>query len=111
MEFIFVYVTCKDRAEALNVGKAVVEARLAACANIIDGMDSIYWWNGELQVEKEAILIMKSRRDLFTELTEKVKLVHSYEVPCVVALPIENGNRDYLNWLMTETKATDINLN
>ncbi|MGM3309685.1 divalent-cation tolerance protein CutA [Anabaena sp. WFMT] len=109
MEFIFVYVTCKDRAEALSVGKAVVEARLAACANIIDGMDSIYWWNGELQVEKEAILIMKSRRDLFEELTEKVKSVHSYEVACVVALPIEQGNRDYLNWLIAETKATNIN--
>ena len=108
MEFIFVYVTCKDRNEALNVGRAVVEARLAACANIIDGMDSIYWWQGELQVEKEAILIMKSRRDLFAELTEKVKSKHSYEVPCVVALPIETGNEDYLNWLMAETKATDI---
>ena len=110
MEFLFVYVTCKDRAEALNVGRAVVEARLAACANIIDGMDSIYWWQGELQVEKEAILIMKSRRDLFAELTDKVKSVHSYEVPCVVALPIEAGNEDYLNWLMAETKATDINI-
>ncbi|MBD2137781.1 divalent-cation tolerance protein CutA [Anabaena sp. FACHB-1237] len=106
MEFIFVYVTCKDRAEALNIGKAVVEARLAACANIIDGMDIIYWWNSELQVEKEAILIMKSRRDLFAELTEKVKSVHSYEAPCVVALPIEQGNQDYLNWLMAETKGT-----
>ncbi|MBS9392211.1 MAG: divalent-cation tolerance protein CutA [Dolichospermum sp. LBC05a] len=110
MEFLFVYVTCKDRGEALYVGKTVVEAHLAACANIIDGMESIYWWNGELQVEKEAILIMKSRRDLFAELTAKVKSVHSYEVPCVVALPIEQGNQDYLNWLMAETKATDINL-
>ncbi|MTJ48318.1 divalent-cation tolerance protein CutA [Dolichospermum sp. UHCC 0259] len=109
MEFILVYVTCKDRAEALSVGRAVVEDRLAACANIIDGMDSIYWWQGELQVEKEAILIMKSHRDLFAELTEKVKSKHSYEIPCVVALPIETGNEDYLNWLMAETKATDIN--
>ncbi|MEA5578694.1 divalent-cation tolerance protein CutA [Anabaena sp. UHCC 0451] len=109
MKFIFVYVTCKDRAEALKVGKAVVEARLAACANIIDGMDSIYWWKGELQVEKEAVLIMKSRSDLFAELKEKVKSVHSYEVPCIVALPIEQGNQDYLNWLMAETKTTDIN--
>jgi periplasmic divalent cation tolerance protein len=53
---------------------------------------------------------MKSRRDLCAELTAKVKSVHSYEVPCVVALPIEQGNQDYLNWLMAETKATDINL-
>jgi periplasmic divalent cation tolerance protein len=91
MEFIFVYITCKYRAEALSIGKAVVEARLAACANIIDGMDSIYWWNDQLQVEKEAILIMKSCRNLFAELTEKVKSVHSYEVPC------EQGNQNYLN--------------
>ncbi|MBD2140214.1 divalent-cation tolerance protein CutA [Anabaena sp. FACHB-1250] len=111
MEFIFVYITCKDRVEALNIGKAVVEARLAACANIIDGMDSIYWWNDELQVEKEAILIMKSRGDLLEELTEKVKSKHSYEVPCVVALPIEQGNQDYLNWLIAETKAKQISTN
>ncbi|MGL4376913.1 MAG: divalent-cation tolerance protein CutA [Microcoleaceae cyanobacterium] len=109
MEFLFVYVTCKNRAEALNIGKSVVEARLAACGNIIDGMESICWWQGELQVEKEAILIMKSRRDLFAELTEKVKSEHSYQVPCVVALPIQQGNQDYLNWLIAETKATDIN--
>ncbi|MBD2279390.1 MAG: divalent-cation tolerance protein CutA [Dolichospermum sp. DEX189] len=95
MEFLFVYVTCKDRAEALNVGRAVVEARLAACANIIDGIDGIYWWQGELQVEKEAILIMKSRRDLFAELTAKVKSVHSYQVPCVVALPVVACNYKY----------------
>ncbi|WP_228036693.1 divalent-cation tolerance protein CutA [Dolichospermum flos-aquae] len=111
MEFIFVYITCKDRVEALNIGKAVVEARLAACANIIDGMDSIYWWNDELQVEKEAILIMKSRGDLLEELTKKVKSKHSYEVPCVVALPIEQGNQDYLNWLIAETKAKQISTN
>lgn len=108
IKFIFVYVTCQNRTEALTIGKAVVETHLAACANIIDGMDSIYWWNGELQIEKEAILIMKSRHHLFTQLTEKVKSMHSYEVPCIVTLPIETGNQDYLKWLMTETKVTDI---
>ena len=54
-------------------------------------------------MEKEAVLIMKSRRDLLEKLIAKVKSVHSYEIPCIVALPIENGNRDYLQWLMTET--------
>lgn len=102
-KFIFVYSTCANRIEALNIGKAVVESRLAACANIIDGMDSIYYWNGELQVEKEAILIMKSRDDLFEELMNKIKSMHSYEVPCIISLPINKGNEDYLNWLMTET--------
>ncbi|BAZ39324.1 divalent-cation tolerance protein CutA [Calothrix sp. NIES-4101] len=103
MEPVFVYVTCKDRAEAIQVGKALVETRLAACANVIDGMDSIYWWKGKLEVAKEAILILKSRRDLVEELTKKVKLEHSYEVPCVVALPITGGNQDYLDWLTGET--------
>ncbi|BAY99342.1 divalent-cation tolerance protein CutA [Tolypothrix tenuis PCC 7101] len=104
MEPIFVYITCKDRAEALQVGKALVEERLAACANVIDGMESIYWWKGQLEVGKEAVLILKSRNDLLEELTKKVKLEHSYEVPCVVALPIKGGNQDYLNWLLGETK-------
>ncbi|MDB9476804.1 divalent-cation tolerance protein CutA [Dolichospermum circinale] len=74
-------------------------------------MDSIYWWNDELQVEKEAILIMKSRGDLLEELTETVKSKHSYEVPCVVALPIKQGNQDYLNWLIAETKPKQISTN
>ncbi|MEA5572560.1 divalent-cation tolerance protein CutA [Calothrix sp. UHCC 0171] len=103
MEPVFVYVTCKDRAEAIQVGKSLVETRLAACANVIDGMDSIYWWKDQLEVAKEAILILKSRRDLLEELTKKVKLEHSYEVPCVVALPITGGNQDYLDWLLAET--------
>ncbi|MBD2165579.1 divalent-cation tolerance protein CutA [Calothrix membranacea FACHB-236] len=105
MEPIFVYVTCKDRAEAFQVGKALVEERLAACANVIDGMESIYWWKGQLEVGKEAVLILKSRYDLLEELTKKVKLEHSYEVPCVVAMPIKGGNQDYMNWLLAETKA------
>lgn len=71
MEPIFVYVTCKDRAEALQVGKVLVEERLAACANVIDGMESIYWWKGQLEVGKEAVLILKSRDDLLEELTKK----------------------------------------
>ena len=104
MKPLFVYVTCKDREEALAVGKAVVEARYAACANVLDGMESIYWWNGKLEVDKETVLILKSRAQWLAALTEKVKEMHSYEVPCVVALPIEGGNQDYLNWLMAETR-------
>lgn len=105
MDTIFVYVTCVDRAEALQVGQAVVEARLAACANVIDGMSSMYWWEGKLETATEAILIFKSRAELLESLTAKVKEHHSYSVPCVVALPIVGGNPDYLSWLMRETKA------
>jgi periplasmic divalent cation tolerance protein len=105
MDAIFVYVTCADHAEALQVGQAVVEARLAACANVIDGMSSIYWWEGKLETATEAILIFKSRAELLESLTAKVREHHSYSVPCVVALPIVGGNPDYLSWLMRETMA------
>jgi periplasmic divalent cation tolerance protein len=107
MEPLFVYVTCKNRDQALEIGKTVVTARLAACANVIDGMESIYWWQEELQTDKEAVLILKSRRDLLEALTEKVKSEHSYQVPCVVALPIVGGNQDYLHWLLTETVGSN----
>ncbi len=85
MQAIFVYVTCKDRQEATTIGKAVVEARLAACANILDGMASIYWWEGRLETSNEAVLIFKTSENLLDSLTSKVKSLHSYSVPCVVA--------------------------
>jgi periplasmic divalent cation tolerance protein len=103
MEPIFVYVTCKDRAEAQAVGRSVVEARLAACANVIDGMESIYWWEGKIESAKEAILIFKSKAHHLEALTDKVKQHHCYTVPCVVALPIVGGNPAYLDWLERET--------
>ncbi|MFM2377052.1 MAG: hypothetical protein RLZZ165_2149 [Bacteroidota bacterium] len=105
MRAVFIYVTCKDRQEAVALGKAAVGARLAACANVMDGMQSIYWWEGQLETSTEAILIMKTREDLVHPLTEKVKSMHSYTVPCVVALPIVAGNGDYLEWLFQETGA------
>ena len=103
MEARFVYVTCKNKEEAQIVGEAVVRDRLAACANILAGMSSIYWWKGELVMEQEAVLIFKSREELMEKLIEKVKAVHSYAVPCVVALPILEGNPDYLQWIAQET--------
>ena len=105
MEPLFVYVTCKNRIEAMQVGLAVVEARLAACANVIEGMSSIYWWEGKLESDYEAILIMKSRTELLDALTALVKSKHSYTVPCVVAMPIVGGNPDYLDWLLRETNS------
>ena len=104
MKFSFVYVTTKDKAEAKKIGKAVVEERLAACANIIDKMESIYWWKGKLEEGSEAILILKTKEDLVPELIEKVKSLHSYDCPCIVALPITDGNKAFLDWLQSETK-------
>jgi periplasmic divalent cation tolerance protein len=105
MDPIFVYVTCADREEATRIGLEMVETKLAACANVIDGMTSIYRWEGKIETAQEAILILKTQVSLLDQLTAAVKGLHSYSVPCVVALPIVGGNPDYLSWLMRETMA------
>ncbi len=103
MDARFVYVTCKDRDEARAIGRAVVVNRLAACANIIDGMESIYRWEGRLEEACESVVIFKTSEALVGQLVETVKAEHSYEVPCVVVLPIVAGNAEYLQWLRAET--------
>ncbi len=103
MEFRMLYITAGSRDEAKKIGRVLVEERLAACANIIDGMESIYWWQDKLAEDREAILIVKTRADFVARVTERVKTLHSYSVPCVVALPILDGNPAYLDWLGAET--------
>ncbi len=103
MQAMWVYVTASSRQEALSIGRAVVGERLAACANILDGMTSIYWWERSLQEEGEASLILKTRSDLIDRLTARIRELHSYACPCVVAMPISAGNPGYLDWIFQET--------
>jgi periplasmic divalent cation tolerance protein len=98
-----VYMTAASKDEALAIGTALVEQRLAACANVIDGMISVYRWEGKVQHDAEAVLIAKTREELVPALTEKVKALHSYTCPCVVALPITGGNGAFLDWIAAET--------
>lgn len=100
---VWVYVTTGNRAEALDIGQKMVESRLAACANILGGATSIYWWQDRIHIEDEVVLILKTREALLPELIEAVKSLHSYECPCVIALPILGGNPDYMEWLVNET--------
>ncbi|WP_298725515.1 divalent-cation tolerance protein CutA [uncultured Ferrovibrio sp.] len=105
-EIVLLYCTAASVAEAEKIAEAVVGQRLAACANIIPGMRSVYWWQGKLEKGEEAVLILKTRRDLVPQVTEAVKQAHSYAVPCVLPLPVgEGGNPDYVNWLLAETSA------
>lgn len=99
-----IYVTAPDRDEALRIGRTLVEERLAACANVVDGVTSVYWWEGEVQEDAEASLILKSRRELVAALVARVKALHSYSCPCVVQLPIQDGNPEFLSWIVNETK-------
>lgn len=103
MEYCLVYMTAGTAEEARRIGAALVEERLAACANVLDGMTSVYRWEGEVRHDTEAVLIAKTRRALVERLTERVQEMHSYSCPCVVALPIVGGNAAFLDWIGTET--------
>jgi periplasmic divalent cation tolerance protein len=107
-QVLFVYVTASDASEAERIGEAVVDERLAACANVLDGMRSIFRWEGSVHKGREAILILKTREDLLEALKERVVELHSYDLPCVVALPIADGHAPYLDWIVTETGPTAV---
>ncbi len=99
----FLYVTAATADEARKIGEALVQERLAACANVLGPIESIYWWQGQVRRDSEVVLIAKTRADLVERVVARVKALHSYTVPCVVSLPIEQGNPDFLRWIETET--------
>lgn len=103
----FVYVTAANREEALAIARAAVDERLAACANILGGMTSVFRWEGAVQEENEVALILKTRAANLPALTERIKTLHSYSVPCVVswALSRDEGNTDFLDWLTAESAS------
>jgi periplasmic divalent cation tolerance protein len=102
---MIVYITASSRDEAMKLATALVEERLAACANIAEGMTSLFWWQGHIQREKEISLILKTRADLLDAMKARVRELHSYTVPCVVAWPIADGNEDFLDWVREQTRA------
>lgn len=103
MRLSIAYITANSSDQAWRIGRTLVQARLAACVNIIPGMNSIYWWEGEIQEDAEMIVIAKTRESLLPKLIETVKSVHSYDCPCIIAVPVLGGNPDYLDWIGRET--------
>jgi len=95
--------TAPNDAEASEIARVLVEERLAACVNIIPGMRSIYRWQGEIHDDAEIVLIAKTRRDLVPALTDKIRDMHSNDCPCVVSIPIDGGNPDFLDWIDGQT--------
>lgn len=104
MPYVAAYVTCKDEKEAGKIGEILIEQRLAGCVNIIPKIRSIYWWQGRLVNDSEALLVAKVPARNRKKIVETVKKNHSYTVPCVNFLPVEIGNPDYRKWLDGETK-------
>ena len=102
-EFIIVYVTAGSPAEGDRLARALVDERLAACVNRIATVQSVYRWEGKLEQSEEQLLIIKTQRGLFAALEKRVRELHSYSVPEIVALPIIEGSQDYLRWLGDQT--------
>jgi periplasmic divalent cation tolerance protein len=94
-----VLITVGSLEEADKIAQALVQRMLAACINIVPSIASVYRWQDKVQRDNEALLIVKSRRDVFEHLTRCVKELHSYETPEIIALPIVAGDVDYLRWL------------
>lgn len=103
MDFRLLYITAAKVEEARRIGQSLVESGLAACANIVPGIESIYRWQGEVVQDREVLLVVKTRAELVDPAIARVKELHSYTCPCVVALPILTGNPAYLEWLGQET--------
>lgn len=105
MKPLFVYITAKDKKQARFIGKTLLAESLVACVNVLDGVNSLYFWEGKLCDDTEAVLIAKTIDANLGKLVKRVKKLHTYEVPCIVALPIVGGNEDFLKWIMSETSA------
>ena len=103
-EKIVVLITIDSEDEAVKIAKVLLEADLIACANIIGKIRSLYKWKGEVCDDPEVLIICKSQRQLFSRLSEKVKSLHSYEVPEIIAMPLVEGWAPYLKWIEEETQ-------
>ena len=102
-EVRLLYVTTDGPDEARSIGRILVEERLAACANILDPMTSFYRWEGSVQEGKETVLIVKTRAEFVDSATQRIVALHSFDCPCVVALPLVGGNPGFLGWIAAET--------
>lgn len=103
MDEIVVFITASNEDEAAKIARTLVEARLAGCVNIIKNIRSIYSWQGKIEDEAEVLMIVKTQKPLFDALMKKVKELHSYTVPEIIAMPIIEGSEDYLKWLKEVT--------
>jgi len=101
--FIVVFITAPNEKEAAAISRTLVEERLAACANIIPTVRSIYRWQGSVEDEQEVLMIVKTKKSLFERLKQRVKELHSYEVPEIIGLPLAEGSKEYLDWIGQET--------
>jgi len=97
--YIVIFITCAEKPEAIKIAKALLTKKLVACVNIVDKLDSFFWWKGKIDRQKECLIIAKSTMAKLDKITRAVRSLHSYEVPEIIGLPIAGGNKTYLDWI------------
>ena len=105
MDFIIIYCTVPNKKEGQDIAKRLVKSHLAACVNIIDKIESVFSWDYKIMEEKEALLVIKTRKDLFNQISEIIKELHSYNVPEIIATDITMADETYLGWIAHETRV------
>lgn len=106
-KIIVIFVTASSLDEARKIGQTLVEEGLAACCNIIQPIESIFKWQGKLNIEHEVLMIFKTREEKFDTVEKRIKQLHSYEVPEIIAMPITHGSKSYLDWVKKETQIIE----
>jgi len=107
MAYSLIYITASNIEEARRIAKMLVEKRLVACANIVPKIESLYWWEGKINCEEEALIFAKTVREKVKNVIEEVKRLHSYEVPAIVSFDISEGNEDFLDWIFGEVEGKE----
>jgi periplasmic divalent cation tolerance protein len=102
-EYLVVFITTSSYEEARKIADTLVARKKAACVNIVPRVNSLFRWKGKIEEAEESLMVVKTRAKLFPDVVSQVKSIHSYEVPEIIALPIVEGNPDYLEWLEKET--------
>jgi periplasmic divalent cation tolerance protein len=97
--YIVIFVTASNKKEAERIAQELIRKKLAACVNIIDKIESIFRWQGKIETAKEALLVIKSKKVKLPKIIKLIRLVHSYQVPEIIALPIIDGDKPYLRWI------------
>jgi len=100
--YSIVYITTSGVSESKKIAKILLKEKLVACTNIVPRIESRYLWNGKIEEDSESLLIAKTLSSKVPEVTERVKMVHSYDIPCILEFEIKSGSQDYLEWMESE---------
>lgn len=99
----FGYITCRDQKMAHFIATKCLEQRQIACANIFSNIESLYHWKGKLEIEKEAVLILKTKASQISSLKKLISSIHEYECPCILFIKIEEGHKPFMDWILSST--------